>query len=99
MVRFEIVTYVGHRGYVEVADDHSVTYEYTGPDPEDAIVPYLEDLAAGEITHFDGGDDVADRARRLSAEAVLLEIAANLRGHDPVWFVDYEDGFNSGYGR
>jgi hypothetical protein len=93
MKRFQIITWeLGPSGWVEVADDGAVSYEYDGPDPNNRIVPFLEDLRDGSMKFY-LSCELGPENKEISPAKKLVEIASFLDRHDPIFGVVFHDDF------
>jgi hypothetical protein len=95
MKRFQIITWeLGPSGWVEVADDGTVTYEYDGPDPDGEIGSYLEDLGAGEIEYYKSPEEDPDSDNTLApVDEKLVEIHTRLKTFDQIVGNKFHDDF------
>jgi len=93
MKRFQIITWeLGPSGWVEVADDGAVSYEYDGPDPNNRIVPFLEDLRDGSIKFYLSCERGPEN-KEISPAKKLVEIGSFLKMRDPIFGTSYHDDF------
>lgn len=93
MKRFRIINHeLSPVGWVEVADDGAVSYEYDGPDPNNRIVPFLEDLRDGSMK-FSLSCERGPENKEIPPAEKLVEIGSLLKMRDPIFVMLYHDDF------
>lgn len=78
-------------GWVEVDDDRNITYEYNGDDPNDRVVPFLEEAADGNINLYAS----TEHSMLMQPNQILAKIEAKITGKGDIAFCllhnDYEE--------